>query len=418
MGVVRNPILLLTGICLALAVSAARAECPAGATPTLTADQVNTDYQTYLGRPADAGGSAYWVALSACESAAQIQQGICGSTEALNDIAADYTNFLGRTGAQAEINSWDAQLCASSKSAVDTAICQSTEAQTDIGNYYQMYLGRAAASSEVTFWDTQLCSSTLSNVQQAICGSAEAQNDIAAYIQQVLGRPPQSGEIATYITQNCSSQLSAVKNTICQGSELATGVTNVLQTTLGTIPSATEVSYWAAQACANGIAATTPLIQQLQHGDYLTSNEQAFLMGVDPASLPGYTGGYTNGAGLLANGGGGFNYGTQIVGNGTGNGTGNGAGLFDGTGTFGNGLNGIGTNGGGTGTGNTGGLLKLAQNRHSVTSAASLKRAGITRIESVCSQEYANCNLSCGDNMVCYSQCFKQHQACRTQAGP
>jgi hypothetical protein len=71
-------------------------------------DWVDGMYEDLLGRPADAGGQAYWTAaLAAGASREQVALGFAASPEREGEIVSDdYSHYLGRSASDSEIANW------------------------------------------------------------------------------------------------------------------------------------------------------------------------------------------------------------------------------------------------------------------------------------------------------------------------
>lgn len=127
-------------------------------------DQVKMDYGTYLDRPADPGGLAYWLGvLNGGATLGQVQALFLGSPEYYQDhgnnpvtvVESIYLNLNNnRPGTTTEVDGWARLIqTGDSTTAVSYLIIVSAEDETYlVDEDYQDYLDRAPAFSEVTYW--------------------------------------------------------------------------------------------------------------------------------------------------------------------------------------------------------------------------------------------------------------------------
>lgn len=146
---------------------------------------VETAYETYLGRSADADGSQYWVGQMANGvTKEQMEADFIGSPEYINDhggagqgwVSGMYEDLLGREPDAAGLQYWDAQLAAGADpTSVAHGFAASLEREAIIiQSIYGQVLGRQAAPDEVNFWVNAFANGTSSDqIMAGFVGSDE-----------------------------------------------------------------------------------------------------------------------------------------------------------------------------------------------------------------------------------------------------
>ncbi|HUY36954.1 MAG TPA: heme-binding protein [Pirellulales bacterium] len=148
--------------------------------PEYHADQIAADYSTYLHRPPDAGGAAFWQsALDGGLPETNLAASLLGSAEyfALHGgtpsgfVAGVYLDVLGRPASAADIAFWDGRLGGGeTPSGVATDILNSPEHRaTVIDGFYHDYLGRAVDAGGLAYWESSLAGGgTVPQLQEAL----------------------------------------------------------------------------------------------------------------------------------------------------------------------------------------------------------------------------------------------------------
>ncbi len=152
-------------------------------------DQIAADYRAFLGRPADPGGLATWLAAFAAGATnEEVDAAILGSPEFFADAGATTTGFitalyqdlLGRPPDPGGLAYWS-QAMAGGTSATQVAndITTSVEYRTyTVQSMYELLLGRSADPGGLSTWVGALSSgATDEQVLAAIAGSPEFYGD-------------------------------------------------------------------------------------------------------------------------------------------------------------------------------------------------------------------------------------------------
>jgi hypothetical protein len=162
--------------------------------PERLTDEVNSYYQTFLGRAGDPGGIQNWVsAMEAGMTEQQVVNAFLNAPEfsqvhASNTafIQALYGDMLGRTASAAEVASWNTTLTTgTTRSSVILDIADSAEAQKRaVDSYYVAFLARQTDAAGETFWVDSILSGaeTLDGVAASILGSPEFASRAAATV--------------------------------------------------------------------------------------------------------------------------------------------------------------------------------------------------------------------------------------------
>ncbi len=136
---------------------------------------IDASYRTYLGRGADSGGKATWLAkIRDGWTIQEVQANLVASTEFYNAaggtnsawVKSLYTKVLGRTGSTSEVQGWVTALGnGRSRASVADAFIMSTEHLNGVvDGYYQDLLGRSADVAGRASWVTKLQSGTREEV--------------------------------------------------------------------------------------------------------------------------------------------------------------------------------------------------------------------------------------------------------------
>jgi hypothetical protein len=185
-------------------------------TPSVAANDlfVSSLYQTLLGRPADAGGRAYWTArLNTGATRTQVAQGIADSDEALShDVQLFYQALLGRPAEAAGLAYWTAQLkSGASLDRVKAGILGADEfftkaggtAQGYLDSLYRRELGRPIEPSGLTYWEDQLNRKvSRTDVAAGVLASGEAVHETVTNLYtDILGRPADAAGVHWWSAQ-------------------------------------------------------------------------------------------------------------------------------------------------------------------------------------------------------------------------
>jgi hypothetical protein len=146
--------------------------------------RINAAYSTILGRPAEAGGAASWLAnmKRGVLQTDDIDKIFLGTDEFLlrsgntNELFVNalYERLIGRSAAPNERSGWSAVASASGRNVVVDTIWRSTEtAKSRVSTMYADYLGRPPAANEVDGWAQLAINNGDAGVRWAIIGSAE-----------------------------------------------------------------------------------------------------------------------------------------------------------------------------------------------------------------------------------------------------
>ncbi|HEX7449843.1 MAG TPA: DUF4214 domain-containing protein, partial [Pirellulales bacterium] len=175
---------------------------------------VNQAYQDLLGRPADAGGLAYWAArLNSGTSQVAIAQALTHSDEYDSIvISAAYQNDLARLPDAGGLAYWTAKLHAGlSDEQLEADLLGSEEFCANAGDgdelwlnaIYVSVLGRPADNGGDSYWTNQLkAGAGLSTVAYAFATSPEQESErIQADYQRFVGRTAGASELSFWINQ-------------------------------------------------------------------------------------------------------------------------------------------------------------------------------------------------------------------------
>src|SRR5487761_1086456 len=135
--------------------------------PEYHASEVAGDFTTYLGRPADPTGAAYWqVQLDSGTRENQFSTSLIASPEYYANhggsdsgfVMALYQDVLSRSASAGDVAYWDSQLAGGeTRSAVAAAFIDSAEHHAAlIDGYYLDYLNRPAAPGALGYWQSFL----------------------------------------------------------------------------------------------------------------------------------------------------------------------------------------------------------------------------------------------------------------------
>jgi hypothetical protein len=166
-----------------------------GASPTLVASgfvdsdeyrliRINAAYRTILGREAEPGGAAGWLAnmRNGLLTTDDVDKVFLATEEYLarsggtneSFVAALYVRLIGREAQPAEYSGWGQIAAASGRHVVVNAIWSSVEtAQSRVAVMYQDYLGRAPEPGGVVGWAQLAIERGDAGVRWAIIGSSE-----------------------------------------------------------------------------------------------------------------------------------------------------------------------------------------------------------------------------------------------------
>ncbi len=171
-------------------------------------DYVQRAYADVLGRPADAGGLAYWTgALEAGTTPARFASVLVGSAEHRRHLVQlVYQQDLGRAAEPAAVELWSTQLTRATLHSVRAQILASPEAYARaggdpaawVGALYQSLLGRSVDATGSAYWTGRLdAGASRSTVARQIAGAAEAHRATARQVHVgLLDAPPTAEELA------------------------------------------------------------------------------------------------------------------------------------------------------------------------------------------------------------------------------
>lgn len=185
---------------------------------------VNTVYEQYFTRPADAAGLNYWTTQMALgTSDEQLEANLLSSSEYVERhggtdvswVAAMYQDLLGRPADSAGLTYWLGQLEAGvSEYQIALGIATSAERESIVvANDYQTFLGRGATSADVAFWVTQFeQGSRNEDVIAGFISSAEYYNSpnkgqatnaawIDSVFQDLFQTQPTTADLAFWLSQ-------------------------------------------------------------------------------------------------------------------------------------------------------------------------------------------------------------------------
>jgi hypothetical protein len=229
---------------------------------------VQSFYEAYLGRSADASGVSYWVGLLAGGATDEkLQADILSSAEFFTHaggtnagfVTAVYHDLLNRVPSASERAHWVAALASgTSRAAAATDILTSSAYRTAlVQSDYQAYLDRNADATGVSYWVGQLAGgATDEELQASIGGSAEFFSRaggtnagfVTALYHDLLNRAPSGSELSSaesaLVAAETLSRVQQVTTVLTDHAYRAALVQSFYEAYLGRSADASGVSYW------------------------------------------------------------------------------------------------------------------------------------------------------------------------------
>jgi hypothetical protein len=213
--------------------------------------QIESLYQSELGRASDPGGLAYWTnALNSGASLSDIQNSFRGSQE-----------YQARSAAPQPAAPQPTSGLSTLSTAQPTATAQPTSSNDQISNFYQTYLGRAPEQEGLSHWSSALSSGamTADQIANAIRSSEEgrafstanAPKTIENLYQTYLGRAPEQEGLAHWSGALTGGQMTQqqIADAIRLSDEgraysAPKTITDLYQTYLGRAPEEAGLAHW------------------------------------------------------------------------------------------------------------------------------------------------------------------------------
>jgi len=228
----------------------------------------DTQYRTYMGRPAEAAEMAYWVdqlengrGIAAVRST--ILSDAAGQAYTSRAIDTIYRDLMGRAPAAAETAYWTGQIYAGQdysavRGAVVTDAGAAGQGRARIGQGYADYLNRAPGPAEYTYWANAFAEgASQTQFQAALAQAGSSSTLLTQEIKEAysfgLGRAGSDPELH-YWGNRLREGLSLRDMRVVIANDTATSgksdavVTTAYRDLMGRSPTTDELSYWNGQA--------------------------------------------------------------------------------------------------------------------------------------------------------------------------